>query len=358
MSESATIAEIIPSPAQLSSTELEQYHAVRHGGAGWRQLSERGLIEVSGSEAVPFLNGMITNDVKTLEDGHWMTAAFPNVQGRLIAFVRVLNRGGSYLFETEAATHGPVFQALHRFTFAGDFKVTDLTETHSLFTIQGAGATRVVANMFDPETANLARHRVANISGTSSNVTFIRATQTAEDGFDIFVENSNAHAFSEQLAASAALLIADPAWEVLRVEAGIPRYGIDMTSNNVVLETVPDEAVSYTKGCYVGQEIIARIHWRGHVAKKLTGLKLAGPASHDEQLFTETGKDAGRLTSIVYSPALEQWVALGVVKYDQLAPGTALQIGAVDSGRTAVVADLPLVTGSWAATDLGSATPA
>lgn len=348
MSESATITEPATSATRLSSAELDQYQAVRNGGAGWRQLTGRGLIEVSGTEAVPFLNGMITNDVKTLEDGHWMSAAFPNVQGRLIAYVRMLNRGGNYLFETEAATHGPVFQALYRFTFAGDFKVADLTGTHTVFTIQGAGAKAVVEQLLNSDATNVERNRVVTATGASGNATAIRATHTAEDGFDLIVDEAEANTFRAVIATTTAIPISDPVWEVLRIEAGIPRFGIDMTATNVVLETVPEEAVSYTKGCYVGQEIIARIHWRGHVAKQLTGLKLDGPASHDEQLVTADGRDAGRITSVAYSPALDQWVALGVVKYDQLGAGTALKIGAADSERTAVVAGLPLVAGSWA----------
>jgi folate-binding protein YgfZ len=347
MSESATIAEPITSAPKLTGAELDQYHAVRNGGAGWRELTGRGLIEVSGTEAVPFLNGMITNDVKTLEDGQWMSAAFPNVQGRLIAYVRVLNRGGAYLFETEAATHGPVFQALHRFTFAGDFKVADLTETHTLFTVQGAGAPATIEQLLNAEAANIARNQVLTVTGAAGTATVIRATHTAEDGFDFLVDGADAKAFRTNITSSAAVRISDPVWEVLRIEAGIPRFGIDMTATNVVLETVPEDAVSYTKGCYVGQEIIARIHCRGPVAKKLAGLELDGPASHDEQLVTAEGKDAGRITSVAYSPALDQWVALGMVKYDQLAAGTELKIGTADSERTATAAALPLVTGSW-----------
>lgn len=355
MTESATQTEPETSTQKLTAAELEQYHAVRSGGAGWRELIGRGLIEVSGSEAVSFLNGMITNDVKTLEDGHWMSAAFPNVQGRLIAYVRVLNRGGAYLFETEAATHGAVYQALYRFTFAGDFKVADLTETHTVFTIQGAGAGAAIETLLNPEAAKVERDRVVSIGGRPGSATVIRATHTAEDGFDLLIDGSEASAFREGLAAATAAKISDPVWEVLRIEAGVPRFGIDMTANNVVLETVPEAAVSYTKGCYVGQEIIARIHWRGHVAKQLTGLKLDGPALHDEQLVSAEGRDAGRITSVAYSPTLDQWVALGVVKYDQLSAGISLKIGAADSKRTAVVAGLPLVAGSWAPSEPVSA---
>jgi folate-binding protein YgfZ len=140
--------------------------------------------------------------------------------------------------------------------------------------------------------------------------------------------------------------------EVLRVEAGVPRYGVDASDANVVLEVVDEaEAVSYTKGCYAGQEIIARIHWRGHVAKRLAGVifdrDAEAPADARLRDCAE-GREAGRLTSNVYSPRLRRRVALAIVKYDFLAPGTELKLFAGDTEVCAAhVADLPLVRGSW-----------
>src|SRR6185503_12114632 len=107
--------------------DLDLYNHVRSGGAGVFE-QKRGLIAVSGKEAVQFLDGMITNDMKTLEDGQQMLAAFPNAQGRLIAVVRVLRQGDRFLFETEEATREKLHQNLFRFTFAGDFFVEDLSD--------------------------------------------------------------------------------------------------------------------------------------------------------------------------------------------------------------------------------------
>src|SRR5215213_636543 len=108
----------------MSKDFLEDYRTIRAGGVGFREQL-RGLIEVSGKEAVQFLNGLVTNDVSKLEDDAQMFAAFPNAQGRLLAFVRVRRNGDKFLFETFEATHAKVFQNLYRFTFAGDFFVED-----------------------------------------------------------------------------------------------------------------------------------------------------------------------------------------------------------------------------------------
>jgi len=123
----------------------EEYAAVRVGGCGLIDFSVRGRIEVSGTEAVQFLNGLITNDVKALAENAWMRAAFPNVQGRLIAEVRVLKLGADrFLFDTDAATHERVLKTLERFTLAGDFHVKDLTDELAQVSLQGARATHAL----------------------------------------------------------------------------------------------------------------------------------------------------------------------------------------------------------------------
>jgi len=331
-----------------------EYAAVRSGGgAGLFDLSSRGRIEVSGGEAVMFLNGLITNDVKTLADGAWMVAAFPNVQGRLIANVRVIRRGETFLFDTEAATHASVLKTLGRFTLAGDFHVADITHRTVHLSVQGAGAAHVVIALLGDEAAQLMRQRVIIVSWRGAALTVMRATHTAEDGFDLFVEADHGVALWEASIQSGARPAGSAALEILRVEAGLPRFGVDMNETNVVLEAALDDAVSYTKGCYVGQEIIARIHWRGHVAKRLSGLvfddEVTLPVPPESKIRTVDGKEIGRITSSVFSPALNKTIALGFVKYDYLAAGTEVRVIVGEAERPAHVADVPLVRGSWLA---------
>jgi folate-binding protein YgfZ len=142
------------------------------------------------------------------------------------------------------------------------------------------------------------------------------------------------------------------ALEVLRVEAGLPRYGVDASEANVVLEVVDEsESVSYTKGCYAGQEIIARIHWRGHVAKKLAGIIFDRDSELPADSAVRTcdeGREVGRITSTVFSPRLRRHVALAVIRYDSLAPGTELKVFSGEEELCAAhVAELPFVRGSW-----------
>ena len=347
-------------PANYGDAAAE-YEAVRGGAAaGLFDLSARGRVEVSGAEAVQFLNGLVTNDVKTLEPGAWIAAAFPNPQGRLIAAARVARAGEaqSFLIDTEAATRAAVFKSLERFTLAGDFRVRELGEETVHLSVQGAGAADVVSRALGEEAAHVERGRVALVAWRGGvSLTILRATHTGEVGFDLVCDAESAGDLWEALVEAGARPAGADALEVLRIEAGVARYGADADDSNVITEANLDDAVSYTKGCYVGQEIIARIHWRGHVAKKLAGLLLDGTgtaARVGAKLKTADGaRDVGRITSVAHSPRLGRRIALGYVKYDFLEPRTRLVVAGEGDGEGegATVAALPLVRGSWHALD-------
>jgi folate-binding protein YgfZ len=326
----------------MNSNFEKEYKAVRESGAGLFDFPQRGLIEVSGGEAVQFLNGMLTNDIAKLPENSWMLAAFPNVQGRLLAFVRVLKIGDKFLFDTEAATREKVFNNLFRFTFAGDFKVRDLSEEMNLLSIQGKFASEILESKVQSPKS---KAEVVDAEFNDEKLFVIRAPHAAEDGFDLFAPTNLIQDLAKELERAGAVKIGDEARDVLRIEAGIPLYGVDMDETTVVLETGLDEAVSFTKGCYVGQEVIIRIHHRGHVAKKLAGLIFDERAdvAPNSELKSLEGKNSGRITSVAFSPALNKQIALAYVRYDFLQPGTELL---VNENARAKVAQLPFVGGS------------
>ncbi len=289
----------------MKQMNTEQYQKVR-AGAPAIYYQERGLIAVWGKESVQFLNGLITNDVAKLEDGDEMLAAFPNAQGRLLAIVRVRRDGDRYLFETEAATHPKVFQNLFRFTFAGDFFVEDLSEKYDYF--------------------------------STFNFQFPNAVSFASpSGRDIFVREDRGEEFHAAVESQKAVRISEQVWETLRIESGIPLYGVDCDEATIVPELGIEGLISYTKGCYIGQEIIARIHFRGHVAKRLTGLIVEGEIGVGAELKSADGKNAGRVTSVAFSPKIGKTIALAYVRYDFLAEGTELFAPEVET----VVKSLP-----------------
>ena len=171
----------------------------------------------------------------------------------------------------------------------------------------------------------------------------IPATHTGEEGFDLLLDESDRAAVTEKLIAAGAQPVSPDIFETLRIEAGIPRQGQDMDETNVVLEANLDDAISYTKGCYVGQEIIIRIKHRGHVAKKLSGIRFHEPVEPGETINSAEGKEIGRVTSATYSPELESPIALGYLRYEYLAPGTAVKVDDISG----TVVELPFVRGGW-----------
>ena len=302
---------------------MVEYESVRGDGAGLIDLSaSRGRIRVSGSEATMFLNGLITNDIKNATENNWLPAVFPTVQGRLIGAVRILRQDEGFLIDTESPAHKAILKTISRFTMAGDFRVSDVSNEMALLTVQGKRAAEV-------------------IEGVDAIV--VRATHTGEDGFDLLVNANDVSSVTEKVVAAGAQPVSPDVFEMLRIEAGIPRHGQDMDETNIVLEANLDDAISYSKGCYVGQEIIIRIKHRGHVAKRLTGLRMNEPVESGETITSADGKEIGRVTSATYSPELENPIALGYVRYEYLAPGTVVKVDDVSG----TVVDLPFVRGSW-----------
>ena len=292
--------------------DIEIYNKIRNENVAGFYKQKRGLIEVSGGEAVQFLDGLITNDMKTLEDGEEMLAAFPNAKGRLLAVVGVLRKGDKFLFETEDATHQKIFDNLFRFTFAGDFKVEDLSENF-------------VSYRFFSETDN---PELPEESIVISENYFVK-DQFAED-------------FEKSLKEKDFIQISADLYETLRIEAGILKYGIDMDEETVVPETGLENLISYNKGCYIGQEVIARIHFRGRVAKELKGLIFEDenpeikPA---DEIKSSEDKNAGFLTSVTFSPEIGKTIALAYIRNAFSEEGTKLKIG----DYAAAVKNLPFI---------------
>jgi len=287
------------------------YDQIRSGHSGYYEHS-RGLIAVWGEESVRFLDGLISNDVKTLEDGVQMLAALPNAQGRLLAVVRVLRQGDRFLIETEEACREKVFKHLFRFTFAGDFFVEDISNEYRFIELFASHLAPPSISGVSIEEPKSYEEFCFHFAGRGST--------------EIMVIERYAGPIREDL-----LKIPDDLYETLRIESGIPRYGVDMDETTIVPELGLEGLISYTKGCYIGQEIIARIHFRGHIAKKLTGLIKSTPSAlltgefGNSELNTPDGKNAGRITSVAFSPKLDATIALAFVRYDYLAEGTQLR---------------------------------
>jgi tRNA-modifying protein YgfZ len=329
------------------------YAAARRSAAVFDR-SRRGKIAVAGSDRRTYLHAMLTNDIAALAPGGGCYAAYLTPQGRMIADMRVLELGDLVLLDLDPSTTAAVLQKLDQFIFSEDVKLGDLSDAFGRLTVAGPIATRVVCDalsgsaqpgLTERDLAGWAEFRNVRASFRGQMALVAASLETGEAGFDLYVERPHIEALTEALVAAGAVPAGDADWDVLRVEAGTPAFGTDMDGGTIPLEAgLEGRAISFTKGCYPGQEVVIRIIHRGggRVARKIAGLRVAGATvpSHGD-LLRAGDREAGRVTSAVWSPRVDGPIALAMVHRDFLAPGTELSITHGDQALPAMVVTLP-----------------
>jgi glycine cleavage system T protein len=336
--------------AESFGDSAEEHRAVRRS-VGLLDLSFCGAIRIGGKEGAQFLQGLVTNDVKALSKGKGLRAAFLTGKGKVIALCRIFGLdGGEFLIITDPQTHSKVYKYIFPMSYAGDFKVEDVTDLHRLLSVQGPKSLLVMKEVcFDP-VPQLVEHEWISTIVAGHHVFVARASHTGEPGYDIFVPSTGLRDIWDFVLLKGDFHSIAPVGQValdaLRIEAGIPVYGQDIDEGNMMLETGLADAVSFTKGCYTGQEAVAMATYRGHVSKRLCGLKISGqiPPSHDG-LVTKDGKEIGVVTSALKSQVLESVIALALLKYGYLDPGTSVEVESEGISIPATVVELPFVRG-------------
>jgi|SRR5665213_1100179 len=322
------------------------YQAARQQAASIDR-SDRGRLVVSGKDRASYLQGLLSNDIVALTAGTGCYATYLTAQGRMISDLWVYELGDVIMLNMPSiATRNTVLAKLDQFIFSEDVQLGDVTDVFAQIAVVGPDAPRVVGALLGDSVERLAalpEHGClrGEIAGGSAIVT--RVTDTGEPGFDVYVERDRLNAFKEALAAAGVIEADSATADVLRVEAGVPVFHRDMDEETIPLEAgIESRAISLTKGCYVGQEVIIRVLHRGHgrVAKKLVGLTIEGDAVPADGSLVRSGeKEIGEITSSVRSVALDRPIALAYLQRDFLEPGTAVSI----DGVPAVVASLPFV---------------
>ena len=335
-------------PADFGDVHAE-YEAIQHGAA-LIDLSPAGKLTIRGKNAVQFINGLVSNDVKTLATGAGVLAAFPNLQGKVAALARIYNTGDGLLFELDASNREKVFKNLNRFVPAGEFFLTDATEQLALLTLQGPRSSTLLTTLTGQPVEFTSTRTITSFTLADAPVQIAAHSRTGQPGFDLFVPTSAAAAIWRALVARGAQAAGQTALNIARLEAGIANEPADINENYIINETGLTEAVSYTKGCYLGQEVIARIHWRGQPAKQLRGLWIdaAEPPAAGTELWATNdkgeSKKVGEITSSVRSLALDRLIAFGYVHRYYLNTGTefTLKQGEAELGK-AQLAEIPFI---------------
>ena len=333
-------AEDISTPAVFSP---ERYNAAREG-AVLHDRDDRGRVRLRGGDRLSYLQGLLTNDVAALRAGEGCYAALLTPQGRMISDMRVHETGEAVLLDLPAMAATRVAAHLDTFIFSEDAQVEDATSRIAHVTVIGPRAAEVIGVSLAP----FANRRVS-IAGVE-----LLASGNDETGLpavDLFIDAEAKAAVTTSLAAAGVSPVDAAIFEVLRIEAGTPRFGADMDEDTIPLEAgIEDRAISFSKGCYVGQEVIIRVMHRGggRVARKLVGLAFAAgsPVPAPGARVASAERHVGEVTSGTFSPALGHPIALAYVHRDFIAPATHLTVG--DGGaQHAVVVPLPF-TGSAA----------
>lgn len=334
------------------------YRALREG-TGLLTRSSRGRIAVSGTDRRAYLQGLLTNDIEALAPGTGCYAVYLTAQGRMISDMRVFELGDRILVDLEGFVAGAVTDRWVMFIFSEDVQVADITSSTSQLGFYGPSAAHVLAGVFaggrgedEPAPAPEALDRMPlHASGRwdfhGEPAFVLRSDDVGVAGFDVVVPVALKEEFERLAAAHGAVAVAPEISGITRVESGRPLFGIDMTEETIPLEAgIEGRAISLTKGCYVGQEIIIRVLHRGHgrVAKRLIGLAFdagTGVPASGEKVFSGD-REIGVVTSAVRSPLLGHPIALAYLHRDFVEPGTVVAVRG-ETERAATVRSLPFV---------------
>jgi folate-binding protein YgfZ len=331
--------------AVTATVELDaQYRQLREE-CGLLDRSDRGKIEVTGAEAAEYLQGQLTNDVEALEPGEGCYAALLDRKGHMQADMRALrapavpfqqvegegnsesSEAGGFWIDTEPEGLEAARKHLQMYKIGRDVEVADVTAERAILSLIGPRSVEIAG------TAALPEHccEQTAVSGVDCLAVGTR------DGIDLIAATADAGRLREALLGAGAVEVGAEAAEILRIEAGVPRFGAEMGASTMPAEAgIVEAAVSFSKGCYIGQETVARLHYKGKPNRNLRGLRLSGPATAGASLRLAE-KEVGTLGATCVSPALGP-IALAIVRREAQ-PGGELAVG--EDGVTARVVDLP-----------------
>jgi folate-binding protein YgfZ len=295
---------------------------------GVYDLGWRGKIALTGSDRVRWLNGMVTNNVRDLAPGHGVYAFLLNPQGKIQGDLYAYNRGESLLVDTERAQVPRLLELFDHYIISDDVEVRDLSQALTSIGIAGpeSGPVLKSAGIDGPQLAPL---QFADVVRRGIGMTIVKTDNPLIESYELWLSAEHARVLWEALLDAGAQPAGTRALEWLRVAAGIPRFGQDIRERDLPQETEQARALHFSKGCYVGQEIVERIRSRGAVHRKFTGFEVEGLLPAAETKIQADGKDIGEVTTATSLPlaGVNRQVALGYVRREFARPEQALTAG-------------------------------
>jgi folate-binding protein YgfZ len=346
-SPAAPVAPAAPVPSQVRSScgDIRAEFMALVAACGIYDLSDRAKVELSGTDRVRWLNGMVTNNVRDLAPNHGVYAFLLNPQGRILGDLYAYNRGGSLWLDTDQSQLEKLLAIFDKYIIMDDVEVSN--HSHQLTAIGVAGPqAREVMQAAGIELPELQALQLADLSWQGKGLALLRSDNPAVEAYELWLQPENVRPVRDALEKAGARPAGAAALELLRIAAGIPRYGQDLRERDLPQESGQDRALHFAKGCYVGQEIVERIRSRGAVHRQFAGFEMeagvaAAPVPSPGTKIQSDGKDVGEITSAALLPAPDgdRRVALGYIRREAAAVGK--QVSA-DNAELAV-ARLPFI---------------
>ena len=307
--------------------ELDAQYRILRETAGALERSERRSLQITGSEAAEYLQGQLTNEIEALEPGEGCYAALLDRKGHMQADMRVLRTDDGLRLDTEAVAGDAAFRHLNTYKVGREVTIVEVTDRLAVLSVIGpAAAELVLGGPAGPEHS----HREMTLGGVAV------LAATTDLGVDLLVPRTGTPAVLDALTAAGAEPVTEAAAEIVRVESGRPRFGREMTTATIPQEAgINERAVDFSKGCYIGQETVARLHYRGKPNRHLRGLRLAGPAADGDPVRLGE-RELGTIGTAVLSPARGP-VALAILRREA-EPAATVEVG---DGNSAEVVALP-----------------
>ncbi len=312
---------------------LSEYYTAAKKAAAVAEKDGFGIIKLAGSERVTWLQGMITNDVEKLRPGTGCYAAHLTPQGRIVAHMRVLIDEEAIWLSLERATVASLMAAFDKLLIMEDVQMEDASGQYSVIAVLGPNAAQTLESWMNEPlqvTAKYAHRPFEDCRIVVSDV-----------GYEVWVPVGRTDNILRRLAQSGATAIDRGTWDVLRTEAGLPVYGVDIDESTTMPE-IGEAGISYEKGCYIGQEVVAKVKYIGHVNRRFVGLIISGTDLPDLKAPVRKGeREVGYVTTALFSPGLQKPIALGFVSRAAYAPGSIVDIAGNGKTLTAEIVDLP-----------------
>jgi folate-binding protein YgfZ len=337
----ARLGEYCGAETALSFGDSRAELAAMVRGCGVYDLGWRAYIRIGGRDRVRWLNGMVSNNIRELPERHGNYNFLLNAQGRIQGDLYVYNRGDYFIAATEGAQLENLLKLLRKYIIMDQVEITDLGPELTAVGVQGPGAREVLSRAGVagslPEPMELTE---TDWRGQKLSIT--RMANERFETYEVWLPPTAAPALWDSVVSSGATPVGMEALEMFRVATGIPRFGLDLRERDLPQETAQMQALNFSKGCYIGQEIVERIRSRGNVHRTLAGFVIEGSRPEPGSKIRVDGKDVGEITSVLELPALDSpprrgmTLALGYVRRENAQPGSEVQIAEANAKVSAL----------------------